>query len=80
MKLRQPLFLVLALLLSGCAGDSFSFERFFYEMNQEYQQNQCRKDPAVRCPEKESYDQYQKKREELSKKDKVGGFGSDIKK
>ncbi len=67
MKHRTPLYLVFILLLSGCAGDSF--ERFFYGMNQEYQQNECRKDPTITCPEKESFDRYQKKREELSKKD-----------
>ncbi|MFT4580217.1 MAG: hypothetical protein ACI9UO_003072 [Nitrospinales bacterium] len=67
MKRSGPLFIVCSLLMSGCAGDSFSFERFFYGINQDYQQNQCRKDPAIPCPEKESYDQYQKKRVELSK-------------
>jgi hypothetical protein len=64
---RAPFFIVFILLLSGCAGDSFSFERFFYGINQEYQQNECRKDPTISCPEKESFDQYQKKREEISK-------------
>jgi hypothetical protein len=67
MKQRGPLFIVFTLLISGCAGDSFSFERFFYGINREYQQNQCRKDPTISCPEKESFDQYQKKREEISK-------------
>ncbi len=60
-------FIVFILLLSGCAGESFSLERFFYNMNQEYQQEQCRKDPVASCPQRESFEQYQKKRQELSK-------------
>ncbi|MBT5471573.1 MAG: hypothetical protein HOK41_13300 [Nitrospina sp.] len=62
---RTLLLIVLALLFSGCAGDSFSLERFLYGMNQEYQKNQCRNDPTITCSEKENFDQYQKKREEL---------------
>ncbi|MBT5550435.1 MAG: hypothetical protein HOJ79_08135 [Nitrospina sp.] len=58
-------YLLLVLFLSGCAGDSFSLERFFYGMNQDYQQDQCRKDPTIACPEKERYEEYQKKREKL---------------
>ncbi|MEK9630213.1 MAG: hypothetical protein VW455_14475 [Nitrospinota bacterium] len=69
MKQRKVLFLVLGLLVSGCADGSFSLKRFFYNLNMEYQQDQCRKDPAIDCPQKESFDEYQKKREELSKQD-----------
>jgi hypothetical protein len=67
MKRIRPLFIIFTLLMLGCAGDSFSFDRFFYGINQDYQQHQCRKDPSIPCPEKESYEQYQKKREEISK-------------
>ena len=66
MKLQISLIIVSSLLVSGCSGDSL--KRFFYEMNQSQQQQACRKDPTITCLEKESYDQYQKKREELSKK------------
>jgi hypothetical protein len=63
--MKRITILILALFLSGCADSSFSLKRFFYEMNQNYQQDQCRKDPAMDCPEKESYESYQRKREEL---------------
>jgi len=62
-KLRISFIIVSSLLVSSCSGDSL--KRFFYEMNQSHQQQACRKDPTITCPEKESYDQYQNKREEL---------------
>ncbi|MBC8284672.1 MAG: hypothetical protein H8E32_12725 [Nitrospinae bacterium] len=65
MKQQIPWIIVFSLLLSSCSGDSL--KRFFYGLNQSQQQEACRKDPTINCPEKESYDQYQKKREELSK-------------
>jgi hypothetical protein len=64
-KLRISLIIVSSLLVSACSGDSL--KRFFYEMNQSRQQEVCRKDPTITCPEKESYDQYRKKREEILK-------------
>jgi hypothetical protein len=64
-EMKQITILLLVLFLSGCAGNGFSLERFFYEMNQSYEQDQCRKDPTRTCPEKESYEEYQKKREKL---------------
>jgi hypothetical protein len=60
-EMKRITILLIVLFLSGCAGNGSSLERFFYEMNQSYQQDQCRKDPARTCPEKESYEEYQKK-------------------
>lgn len=56
--------------LSGCSN--FSLEKLLYDLNQSVQNEQCRKDLTSTCPKFDSYETYNKKREELeSKKDQV---------
>lgn len=52
--------------LSGCSN--FSLNKFLYDLNQDVQKEQCRKDPTHSCPEFESYQAYSKKRNELEGK------------
>ncbi|MBT5550470.1 MAG: hypothetical protein HOJ79_08315 [Nitrospina sp.] len=71
MNIRKFIFQLLILsFLSGCS--SFSWEKFLYDVNQSVQKEQCRKDPISSCPKFESYEIYNKKRNELeSKKDHI---------
>ncbi len=48
-------------MVAGCTSDSGWWKRTAYETNQGYRQNQCAKNPVTLCPERESYDDYQKK-------------------
>lgn len=47
----------------GCSGESF--KRATFDSMQNYSREQCLKDPGVECPERESYDDYQRKRREV---------------
>lgn len=61
---------VLAALLvgiQGCSGDTV--KRATFESLQNYSRQECLKDPAVDCPERETYDEYQQKREEAKRED-----------
>jgi hypothetical protein len=51
----------------GCSSDSV--KRVTFESLQNYSRQECLKDPAADCPERESYDDYQQKREEAKSED-----------
>ncbi len=71
MKLEKlPLGILFAAALAGCTSDGDWWKRTAYETNQGYRLNQCANDPATPCPERESYDDYQKKREAVLKGEK----------
>jgi hypothetical protein len=64
--LTQALSLVLIL---GCSSkDNFS-NRLLYETGQNYDREQCQKNPTVECKNRKSYEQYLKEREEILKRD-----------
>lgn len=54
---------ILFLLLSGCSADVA--KRTAYETLQNIHQRECMQNPAVECGQRESYDDYKKKRDEL---------------
>ena len=58
--------LVAVFFLSGCSTDSA--QRTAFEALQEVGQADCRKLPSVECPKRESYDDYQRKRQEMESK------------
>ena len=55
------LIVVLFALIQGCSGDAV--KRTSYETLQNLREQQCDKDLSGRCPARESYDDYQRKRE-----------------
>ncbi len=67
MSIKAVLFkLFIVCFLSGCSN--FSLNKFLYNLNQSAQKEQCSKDPALSCPEFETYETYSKKRKELEGK------------
>lgn len=49
-------------LIQGCSADAVT--RTSYETLQNLREQQCDKDLSGRCPSRESYDDYQRKRQE----------------
>jgi hypothetical protein len=56
---------VVLVLAAGCSGDAA--RRTAYETVQDAGQRDCRQYPAVECPQRETYDDYQRHRKELEK-------------
>ena len=54
------------LLLASCSSDSL--KRNAYQSVQTMQQQECLKQPSSDCPPAESYNKYEKQREELIQK------------
>jgi hypothetical protein len=54
------------LMVTSCSSDTI--KRNAYHSVQTMQQRECLKTPGVNCPEPESYNKYEKKREEELKK------------
>ena len=68
----MKLFLIFSLMMflvatQGCSKDSV--KRLTYETMQELGQAACRKNHHANCSERESYDDYQRKREEVKRGD-----------
>ena len=67
MRFHKPSLILPALvaigLLAGCGGNAA--QRSAYESVQNVGQQDCRRDPNARCPGRQSYDEYQKQRDEL---------------
>lgn len=61
---RYLLVPLLLCLMQGCSGDTV--KRLTYESLQSRQQIKCQSDPSIPCPEHESYDSYQQKRDEVT--------------
>ena len=61
------LFAGLILLLQGCAGESF--KRTSFETLQNIREQQCDKDLTGKCPPREGYGDYQRKRKEAHDSD-----------
>lgn len=60
MRNDHVMFLI-AMISSMAACSTESFKRTGYETLQNMQEAQCQKDLSAECPERESYDAYQKK-------------------
>ena len=60
-------FSVLVLMLLAAAGSSDAVQRSSYEAVQGVAQKDCRQYPAVECPRRDSYDDYQRQRKEIEK-------------
>ena len=63
-------FLVLSLLAiiavaQGCSRDSL--KRVTFDSMQNYSRQECLKNPDAECPEREGYDDYQRKRDEVKR-------------
>jgi hypothetical protein len=66
MKILLTLSLMsLLIALQGCSSESF--KRGTFETLQNYNRQQCLNDPAADCPERESYDDYQRQRKEAQR-------------
>ena len=63
----NKLILIFAIVLTGltsaCSSDSL--KEAGYGMLQGAQQQQCREDPRLECPQQQSYEDYQRKREKV---------------
>jgi len=57
------LLLAIIVLTSGCSGDTA--KRTAYETLQNVHQQECLKDPSLKCEKRESYEDYEHKRKEL---------------
>jgi len=65
-SMRNILVLLLTLIvftIPACSKDSL--KRTGYKTLQNVQEQKCQKNPATECPEQESYDNYQRERQEL---------------
>lgn len=60
--------LVAVAFLPGCSSDSA--QRTGFEALQNVGQQDCQQLPAVECPKRESYDNYQRERKKLESKQK----------
>jgi len=66
MKISLVLALAAALAATqACSTDVF--KRTTYQALQNIAQQQCLKNPGADCPERERYDDYQRKREEIKR-------------
>src|SRR5690242_18559237 len=64
-RMRLLVLEITLVLASGCSSDAM--QRPAYEAVQGAGRRDCRQYPAVECPRRESYDDYQKQRKELEK-------------
>ena len=60
-KASPVLMLAMTLLLHGCSSESA--KRTAFETLQNLHEQQCAQDLSGKCPQRESYDDYQRKRE-----------------
>ena len=66
MKNIQFMLLVAMIVISGACSNE-SLKRTGYETLQNVQQQQCLNHPSSECPERESYEDYERKRKSIEK-------------
>ena len=55
--------------ISGCSSKDESMNRLLYEPGQSYNRNQCLENPAAECGSKNNFEQYQRERKEVLRKE-----------
>jgi hypothetical protein len=60
-----PVLLLTVIVFTIPACSKESLKRSGYKTLQNIQEQKCKKNPATECPEQESYDNYQRKKQEI---------------
>ncbi len=58
-KMYRYFFIKIALIISACSTEFY--KKTGYEMLQNVQEQQCQQELSAQCPQRESYEEYQRK-------------------